>query len=165
MDWTSKWIAPASDMGSMAPCFARAFTVDKPLTRATLRMTALGVYEAAINGQPVTDTVLNPGWTAYTKRLQVQTYDVTALLRADNELTVLVGKGWYRSPLLTWQDGTIQKELMQHPAAITAELTLHYADGTQDILCTDESWTACESSIRFSELYDGEVFDATFSPA
>jgi len=165
MNWTAKWIAPASDLGSKAPCFARAFTVDKPLTRATLRMTALGVYEAAINGQPVTDTVLNPGWTAYTKRLQVQTYDVTALLRANNELTVLVGKGWYRSPLLTWQDGTIQKELMQHPAAITAELTLHYADGTQDVLCTDESWTACESSIRFSELYDGEVFDATFSPA
>ena len=165
MNWQAKWIAPAADLGSKAPCFEKCFRVEKPLASAVLRMTALGVYEACINGKSVTDTVLNPGWTAYTKRLQVQTWDVTDLISAENALTVLVGKGWYRSPLLTWQDGTIQKELMQNPAAITAELTLTYADGTQDVILTDESWTAAESVIRFSELYDGEVYDATFVPA
>ncbi len=165
MNWQAKWIAPAADLGSKAPCFEKCFRVEKPLASAVLRMTALGVYEACINGKSVTDTVLNPGWTAYTKRLQVQTWDVTDLISAENALTVLVGKGWYRSPLLTWQDGTIQKVLMQNPAAITAELTLTYADGTQDVILTDESWTAAESVIRFSELYDGEVYDATFVPA
>ena len=165
MKWSAKWITPAFAMESRAPLFTKAFTIDKPLAAAVLRMTAMGVYDARINGQPVTDTVLNPGWTAYTKRLQVQTWDVTALLKTENELTVVVGKGWYRSPLLTWQKGTIQKELMQNPAAITAELTLSYTDGTQDVIRTDESWTAGESPVRFSELYDGEVYDATFVPA
>ena len=164
MEWQAKWIKPAVDMESKAPLFAKTFQAKKPLTSAVLRMTGMGVYEAAINGQRVSCDVLAPGWTAYTKRLQVQTYDVSSLIAADNQLTVLLGKGWYRSPLLTWQDGTIQKELMTRPAGITAELVLTYADGTAETILTDESWTVSESPVRFSELYDGEVYDATFVP-
>ena len=165
MRWQAKWIMPATDLGSRAPAFEKTFRVDKPLENATLRMTGLGVYEAAINGVRVSEDVLAPGWTAYMKRLQVQTYDVTCMLSGENVLRVLLGKGWYRSPLLTWQDGTIQKELMQRPAGITAELTLTYRDGTSETIITDESWRAGESEIRFSELYDGEEYDATFLPA
>ena len=166
MDWHAGWIRPDTDMGSIAPCFAKRFCVTKPLVSAVLRLTALGVYEASLNGRRISSDVLAPGWTTYMHRLQVQTYDVLEHIgQGENELTVLVGKGWHRSPLLTWQDGTIQKELMQRPAAITAEMTLTYADGTQEGIVTDESWTAGESPVRFSELYDGEVYDATFGTA
>ena len=165
MNWQAGWITPAADMGSKAPCFARRFRADKPVASALLRMTAMGVYEAAVNGKPVTDTLLNPGWTTYHKRLQVQTWDVTDLIGAENELTVTVGKGWYRSPLIRHWGGTVTTERMKLPAAITAELTLSYADGTREVILTDESWTAGESQVRFSELYDGEVVDATFVPA
>ncbi|MGN1367406.1 MAG: family 78 glycoside hydrolase catalytic domain [Aristaeellaceae bacterium] len=165
MNWQAPWIKPAADMGSRAPTFQKTFRTEKPLVSAVLRMTGLGVYEAVLNGQRISEDVLAPGWTAYKHRLQVQTYDVTALLAAENTLTVVLGKGWYRSPLLCWQDGTVQKELMARPAGITAELTLRYADGTAETLCTDESWTVSESPVRFSELYDGEIYDATFAPA
>ena len=165
MNWTAKWIIPAADMGSKAPCFSKAFKAEKAVASAALRITGMGVYEAAINGQNVTDTLLNPGWTAYGKRLQVQEYDVTALLAEDNEITVVLGKGWYRSPLIRHWSGTIQTERMKLPAAITAELALIYQDGTAETLITDESWLVSESQVRFSELYDGEVVDATFVPA
>ena len=164
MNWQAKWIKPAGETESKAPCFARTFRVDKPLVSAVLRLTALGVYEACINGNPVTDTVLNPGWTAYGKRLQVQAWDVTELISGENELTVLVGRGWYRSPLIRHWANTVQTARMKLPAAITAELTLAYADGTQEVILSDESWTASESQVRFSELYDGEVVDAAFVP-
>ena len=164
MFWQAKWIKPSWETENKAPLFAKRFRVQQPVASAVLRMTGMGVYEAAINGQPVTDTVLNPGWTSYTKRLQVQTWDVTKLLAADNELTVLLGKGWYRSGLICWQDGTIQTELVTKPAGITAELTLTYADGATETICTDESWMVSESQDRFSSLYDGEIVDATFVP-
>ena len=164
MNWIAPWITPAVDMGSMAPVFGKTFCVEKPVMSAVLRITAQGVYVARINGQPVTDTVLNPGWTTYPHRLQVQTWDVTGLLGEKNEIEVTVGKGWYRSPLIRHWGGTIQTELMKLPAAITAELTLTYQDGTRDVILTDESWTAGEGVVRFSELYDGEVVDATFVP-
>ena len=165
MEWQAPWIKPAWAPESKAPLFAKTFRVEKALTCAVLRITGLGIYEACINGQRVSNDVLTPGWTAYHKRLQVQTWDVTPLLAAENEITVLLGKGWYRSPLQGWRDNNIQTEMMKRPAAITAELTLTYQDGTTDTILTDESWTASESPIRFSELYDGEVYDATFSPA
>ena len=98
------------------------------------------------------------------KRLQVQTYDVTGLIAEENELTVLLGCGWYRSHLMCWNDGTAQTELVKNPAGITTELALTYDDGTTETICTDESWAVSESQMRFSELYDGEVFDATFVP-
>ncbi len=164
MNWNAKWIKPSWETEGKAPLFSKCFQVEKPVASAVLRMTGMGVYEACINGQRVSEDVLAPGWTSYTKRLQVQTYDVTGLVALENELTVILGKGWYRSPLLTWQDGTIQKELMQKPAGITAELTLTYADGTAETISTDESWMVSESQVRFSELYDGEVYDATFVP-
>ena len=164
MNWIAPWITPAVDMGSMAPVFGKTFCVEKPVASAVLRITAQGVYVARINGQPVTDTVLNPGWTTYPQRLQVQTWDVTGLLGEKNEIEVTVGKGWYRSPLIRHWGGTIQTELMKLPAAITAELTLTYQDDTRDVILTDESWTAGEGAVRFSELYDGEVVDATFVP-
>ena len=165
MNWQAKWIQPAKDLGSMAPMFARRFRAEKPVASAVLRMTGMGIYEAALNGARISQDVLAPGWTTYIHRLQVQTYDVTELVVADNELTVLLGKGWYRSPLICSNDGTVQTELKTKPAAITAELTLTYADGTAEVILTDERWTASESPVRFSELYDGEVYDATFVPA
>ena len=90
---------------------------------------------------------------------------MTELLAEDNTLTVLLGKGWYRSPLMCANEGTLQTELMKRPAGITAELTLTYADGTEEVILTDESWTAGQSQVRLSGLYEGEVYDATFAAA
>ena len=52
----------------------------KKVASARVYASALGVYELEINGKPVGDQVLAPGWTNYHKRIQSQTYDVTKLL-------------------------------------------------------------------------------------
>src|SRR5690625_3081848 len=65
---------------------------------AELLATAHGVYEASLNGSPVTDSVLNPGWTVYESRLQVQRFDVTEQVRAGGpeiELAAVLGRGWW----------------------------------------------------------------------
>ena len=62
--------------------------------KAILKITALGVYEAKLNGERVGDFILAPGWTSYLNRLQVQSYDVTNLLKTENSLEVTVGQGW-----------------------------------------------------------------------
>ena len=164
MNWQAKWIKPSWEAEGKAPLFMKRFRAQKPVVSAVLQLTGMGVYEAAINGARVSADVLAPGWTSYMKRLQVQRYDVTGLIAPDNELTVTLGRGWYRSHLICWNDGNAQTELVKKPAGITAELLLTYGDGTTEAIRTDESWTVSESQVRFSELYDGEVFDATFMP-
>ena len=162
MEWSAKWIAPAQEMGDVCPVFVKEFAGKEGVAKAELFITAMGVYEASLNGERVGEYVLAPGWTSYEKRQQYQCYDVTDLLEKDNRLEVVVGKGWYRSPMPGWVNEEGKGVRAHMPAGLIAQLVLTGEDGTKQVVATDESWTAKESRIRFSEIYDGETCDATF---
>ena len=68
------------------PVFRRIFSCGRPVSSARLEVTCDGVYEAVLNGQRVGQFILAPGWTEYSKRLQVQSYDVTQLLAGGDTL-------------------------------------------------------------------------------
>ena len=122
--------------------------------RVILRATALGVYFAEVNGVRAGDGYLAPGWTSYNKTLQVQEYDITALVKAgENTLSFTVGEGWYCGTL-GWEG---KRNVYGKQSAVCADLI---ADGNV-IFSTDESWTARESFIRASGIYDGEMQDYT----
>lgn len=163
MEWKAKWIKPQKDMGDVVPEFHRTFSCGKEVAKAVLKITALGVYEAAINGKRVGEFIMAPGWTTYEHRLQYQEYDVTKLLNmpgTGNCFTVLVGKGWYRGRLVGWQSSPAQQELQKNPAGLLVQLDIEYSDGTCTQVLSDSTWKVRESSIRFSEIYDGEICDA-----
>ena len=92
MEFQAKWIRTSEETGGVCPVFRKGWKTERKVERATLYLTALGVYEAHLNGKRVGKYVLAPGWTAYDKRLQYQEYDITDLLREENELTVTLGK-------------------------------------------------------------------------
>ncbi len=137
---------------------ANTFTVEKKfniesLEKAVLKVTALGLYYAEINGVRVGDSYLTPGWTSYNKTLQMQSYDVTPLLKEDeNVISFTVNEGWYCGGL-TWEK---KRNLYGEQTAVCAELDI----GSSSI-CTDETWSALESHIRESGIYDGETVDYT----
>ena len=160
----STWITVSKDTGDIAPVFRRAFAAKQAVRKATLEITALGVYEAELNGQRVGDFVLAPGWTSYQHRLQVQTYDVTDLLGTENDLRVTVGRGWFRSPMPGWMDSEDKQRRYHQPCGLIARLTLHFEDGSEQVIATDETWEWAEGPVRFSEIYDGERYDARISP-
>lgn len=127
--------------------------VVKPDERAVLRATALGLYFAELNGVRVGDRYLTPGWTSYNKMLQVQEYNVSALIKeGENVLTLTVGEGWYCGEL-TWEK---KRNFYGEQSAVCADLVF-----SDKIISTDESWTARESVIRESGIYDGEKQDFT----
>ena len=163
MQWHANWICPAKDYNDVCPEFKKAFFCPDDVKHAKLRITAVGVYEASLNGSRIGDFILAPGWTAYQKRLQVQQYDLNVQKGQENELAVLVGKGWYRGRLAGRHGNQSRNASLL--AAVTAEITFEYADGHTDTICTDESWLTAESAVRFSELYDGEIYDASFEQA
>lgn len=163
MKWNAKWIKPDADFGEVVPLFFKKFSAKKSIETATLTVTAQGVYEAMINGARVSSYVLAPGWTTYNHRLQYQTYDVTAMLADENCIELMVGRGWYRSHLVGWEASPVQTELRKNPAGLLAQLTITYTDGTVETIGSDESWSVKESPVRFSDIYDGEIYDATFT--
>lgn len=129
----------------------KKFTMEG-IKKATLKATALGLYFAEINGVRVGDFRMTPGWTSYDKMLQVQTYDVTDLIKTgENVFSLTVGNGWYCSGL-SWI--LEQKKYYGEQSFVCADLMLD-----DKIISTDESWEAKESYIRFSGIYDGEIWD------
>ena len=137
--------------------FRRLFSA-KGMKNATLHITALGVYEAHINGRRVGKYILAPGWTQYESRLQVQTYDVSDLIQDENTIDITVGKGWYASPL-----GWLGDEgVWGRTPAVIASLDITFTDGHHLSIPTDTRWTVSASKIRRSEIYYGEDYDENF---
>ena len=157
-----QYITATQVMGDVCPVFRKTFSLHGAVKKAELFITALGVYEAELNGKRVGDFVLAPGWTSYDKRLQVQHYDVAPLLQAENDLFVTVGRGWFRSPMPGFDDSADRARRYAQPCGLIALLRIVYADGSTEEIATDESWQVGESAVRFSEIYDGESYDALF---
>jgi len=162
VEWKAQWITPdarAIDPES-EPAFLlrKRFTLRGPVRSARIYATAAGLYELYLNGRPVSDHVLAPGWTSYRRRHQYQTYDVTAVLHAgENALGVLLGDGWYKGRL-TWVPG--RKNIYGDRRAALVQLHVYYEDGTEEVIVSDPTWKAATGPILFASIYDGEVYDA-----
>jgi len=158
VSWTASMITPLADLGS-APLFRKELELDAghgPVDSAVLHISSLGVFEAAINGRPVGDDVLSPGWSSYEWRLRYRSYDVTARLEDRSVLTVSVGNGWYRGRLaFAGMRALYGKEL-----GVIAQLEIGFADGHRQVVVTDETWTAIGSDVLADDLYDGQTIDA-----
>lgn len=154
----SEWIKGCEKNLRGGTVYLKNFRCAAKAEKAILEITALGVYEAKLNGERVGDFILAPGWTSYSNRLQVQSYDVTNLLKTENSLEVTVGQGW--RAIANKRDGS--DFLGYRDTALIAELTLVYADGRTESIVTDSSWTARESKLRCTNIYDGDIYDATF---
>jgi alpha-L-rhamnosidase len=162
-DWQAKWIEPEKEIDTKkqqpSPLLRKTFNTAKPkITSARLYVTSRGLHEVEINGQRVGDAVLAPGWTAYQQRFQYHTYDVTSLIKPGaNAIAAMLGDGWYRGTL-AWDDN---RNLYGQKLALLAQLVVKFADGSEQIIITDESWkTNNNGPIRENELYHGENYDA-----
>ena len=154
----SEWIKGCEKNLRGGTVYLKNFRCAAKAEKAMLEITALGVYEAKLNGERIGDFILAPGWTSYLNRLQVQSYDVTDMLKTENSLEVTVGQGW--RAIANKRDGS--DFLGYRDTALIAELTLVYADGRTESIVTDSSWTARESKLRYTNIYDGDIYDATF---
>src|SRR5450755_23987 len=160
-DWKASWIeseSAADSVNGPALLFRKSFNSAKKIISATIFITTHGMYEAFINGKRIGDGFLTPGWTSYNKRLQYQVYDVTALLdKGENAIGVMTGSGWYRTAL-AWNNN---KNIYGKKMALLLQLEINYSDGSRQTIISDGSWKTSDGGpVRFSEIYNGETYDA-----
>lgn len=161
-DWSAKWIRGNYKVSKKqrypVDYFKKVFEV-KDISKGFLYITALGIYEAYINGVKVGNALLAPGSTDPRKRVQYDTYDVASLLKeGENELVILLADGWYRGSIgakgFTYVFGKYTQVLAQ------LELV------NDEKVVTDETWSwSNDGPITFADLKDGEVVDFRKSPS
>lgn len=169
-DWKAQWIsdpAPLPDerVPLPAPTFRKEFELTRPIRRAVVTVSALGVYELRINGRRVGDHILAPEWTNYHRRVQYQAYDVTELLTSGkNAVGAMVGDGWYAGRLgisHILQDKDPVRGFYGRKPKLLVQLDVRYDDGGTETIVTDAGWkVTTEGPIRKACLLDGEVYDA-----
>ncbi|EWH10488.1 alpha-L-rhamnosidase [Catenovulum agarivorans DS-2] len=165
-DWQAEWIAhpdtlqvnkPSQKTIATAQYFRKRFSAENSIQQARLYVTAKGLFKAFINGQMVApDDAMTPGWTPYAKRIETLTYDVTDLLsQGENVLAANLAGGWYAGRVFKFTD----KEHKVTPEFL-AQLEIIDENGLRQVITTDNSWRVTQQGpIRFSSIYDGELYD------
>ena len=164
-DWKGKWIAgnykPDPKFRCPVDCFRKKFSLQNKIRSARLYASARGIYDVTINGHRIEDFILAPGMTDYRKRIQYQTYDVTKLLNWNNTVELRLADGWFRGSSAAYGVTNVYGT----QTSVIAQLEITYADGTTQVVCTDDTWAwSNDGPIRFADLQDGEIYNAEMSP-
>ena len=163
-DWKADWITMAQDKweNTSLPVqyYRNDFEINKKVATARVYVSSLGLYQLFINGKKVGDQLFTPGFTSYHKRVQYQVYDVTTMLQEQNAIGAMLGDGWYRGRL-GWEGGIA---LYGRQLALIAQLEIIYTDGTKETIITDDNWKTSYGAIQYSDIYDGEYYDARQEP-
>lgn len=160
MKITAKWITSPKDAESAAFTYRKTFCPKKPIKKATLYASAMGVYALYLNGTRVGKGVLAPGCTSYQERVQYQAYELTDALKSENRIEVGIGPGW----AVGYYGLEDTKCNYADRVAFIAWMDVVYADGEKEQIITDESWDVYTSEVLFSDLYKGETVDKTVVP-
>ncbi|WP_296665541.1 family 78 glycoside hydrolase catalytic domain, partial [Demequina sp.] len=158
--WSAGWVAHPGPRAEQCPVRMRQAVAVRPKLRsAVLYATAHGVYQVHVDGVPVDDERMKPGWTAYGVRDTYAATDVTALLtEGTRAITVDLAAGWFAERFgfhgfERYQYGSAQP-------AFSAILRLQYKDGSVEEIVTDATWDVTdEGPVLSSGIYAGEQAD------
>lgn len=183
-DWNAKWIGQGDDYDgskSAAPMFVCDFMANiSNIKHARLYISGLGIFQAYLNGEKITENLFEPGECDTTKTVYYVTYDVSEMLRnGDNALGVILGNGQYTNfqfnPVMTKPDGTLHplhryqkndggfvKPGISGNKKLIAQLEITYENGERvTAAASGEGWRWTEGPVVFQNWYGGEDYDAT----
>jgi alpha-L-rhamnosidase len=179
-DWKGEWISASderplpTDRGQLhlppARHYRKEFTLTKPVKRAMLHGTALGIVDWSLDGRQVSANLFEPGWTNYRRRVPARTYDVTDLLTArpagPHCLAAVLADGWYAGYvgyglLVGYGPHRTGRNIYGITPALRCHLAIDYTDGSHETIGTDPSWQVTDSGpVREADLLMGETYDA-----
>ena len=146
--------------------YRKTFAVPRRIRRATLYASALGIFDAHVNGTRVSDSMFSPGWSDYRQRAYYRAWDVTALVSSGaNAIGAEVADGWYSGYvgyglLVGYGPYKTGRAMYGKTPALLAQLRIELTDGTIQTVGTDSSWKVTESPRREADILMGETYDA-----
>jgi alpha-L-rhamnosidase len=175
-DWKAEWIShpdgtplhTSREKLHLPPAraYRGTFQAAKPVRRAVLYGTALGIFDPYVNGTRAAETMFAPGWSDYGQRAYYRAWDVTALVKAGrNQLGAIVADGWYAGYvgyglLVGYGPARTGRSFYGKTPALRLQLELEFADGARQTVGTGADWQQAEAPSREADLLMGETYDA-----
>ncbi len=159
-NWQGAWISDTRDVNlKPAPYFRKTFDAVKQIKSARAYIAVAGLYELSVNGNKISDHRLDPMYTRFDRRNLYVTYDVTAALQqGKNTLGVVLGNGWYNhQSTAVWY---FHEAPWRARPAFCMDVRIEYADGTTEVITTDNSWKTSLGPIIFNSIYTAEHYDS-----
>src|SRR6478735_8671783 len=144
------------------PLFRKEFSAGKKIAAASLYISGPGYCEAYLNGNKIGNNMLDPGFTTYKKEVLYTTYDITSMLKKENNVAgIMLGSGWWNPlPVKLFGRWDLRQFQQTGRPCVKAEIHIQYNDGSTAIIATDESWQTAPGPIIFNNVYLGEKYDA-----
>lgn len=155
-DWIGEWIYKKDQNKKDHNWYRKNFTLEENPESALLHVASFGYHEVYVNGQKVSDAVMNPVLSYKKKRLPYLTYDIKDFLtEGDNVIGIWHAAGWAR-----WGR---MKEYYDPPFVFKAQASIT-GDATNLELITDDTWKCKKSYSAYIGSWDildfgGEIID------
>ncbi len=161
--WCAKWIAyPDINMVDWrrpvvpAPVFRKTFVLREDIKEPVIYICGLGYFLFYIDGERITDNMLQPAPTQYDRRWRYRKFNLKNLEAGTHRISVTVGNGLYHTATpdvwhfdkADWQD--YPKMICELEDAWTGEI----------LLTSDSTWSVCSGPVVFHTLRGGETYDA-----
>jgi alpha-L-rhamnosidase len=159
-DWKGSWISDSNDMNyKPAPYFRKEITSTKTIKKASVYITAGGLYEFYVNGKKVGDRMLDPMITKFDSRNLYASLDITDYLKkGKNAFGILLGNGWYNhQSTAVWK---FDKAIWRNRPRCLVNIKITYSDNSAETIVTDETWKTADSPVVFNSIYTGEHYDS-----
>lgn len=159
--WHGSWITYPYSKERSLPYLRKVFQLKDKAgvapVKATVYFCGLGAGELYLNGAKVDSTrFLDPAQTNYEQYALYSTFDVARQLKqGENCLGVMLGNGWFAQDA-AW----LGAPFSYGPPMFRLQLVVTYADGSQTVIGSDESWHWQEGPVVKSNIYLGELYDA-----
>jgi len=158
--WKAKWITDGNDKEFRpAPLFRKAFSLKAKPVSARVYISGLGYCTFFLNGKKAGVGTLDPGYTDFSRRVLYMSYDVTdQLSKGANVLAAELGNGWFNNQTPTVWNYNLAP--WRARPQLICDVHIRYADGSKDIILSDESWKTSASALVYNNLYVGSSYDA-----
>lgn len=158
--WSGKWVSDGKPINHKpASLFRKEISIDNEIVNARAYVVAAGLFELFLNGQKVDDHKLEPMYTRFDRRNLYTVYDVTSYLKnGRNVAGIHLGNGWYNHISTAVWD--FDKAPWRNRPSFKLNLHIVYADGSRDIIVSDESWKTYDSPVTHNSIYTAEHYDA-----
>ncbi|MFO7635996.1 MAG: family 78 glycoside hydrolase catalytic domain [Clostridia bacterium] len=173
-DVRGQWITHPG--GSENPVFFREIAIHGEIRHAFVIISGLGYYHLEINHVKGHDTVLVPGWTDYSqrsfsrlaypyqdnsaKRVLYNCYRIESLLKqGSNLVSVELGNGWFNQ-----YRRAAEGDMVYGKPVLFMEVHVCYADGSKEVIVSDESFYCTEGGLKENNIFYGETRDDRSEP-